>query len=211
LFIINSIVVATLALGSWPRQGWQGFATVRNSAGQKRSPGVWESVRMNTHTPKWTPILGIESPGGLLKLQKVISKAKTPRLEELFISLEIYWSLDVRNGLAWPIWTSTMQVMAKKKVRSQTGSLTPNHGKSGIDPIPLNASGVQHDIIIPQSCGTPNLGDFGIPIWESQDKRSFGCHSHGVVHSILYGGRWWLPPSSGRGESCEFEVTRGLS
>jgi hypothetical protein len=27
---------------------------------------------------------------------------------------------------------------------------------------------------------------------------------------ILYGGRWWLPPSPGRGESCESEVTRGL-
>jgi hypothetical protein len=25
----------------------------------------------------------------------------------------------------------------------------------------------------------------------------------GVTQSILYGGRWWLPPSSGRGESSE--------
>ncbi len=34
--------------------------------------------------------------------------------------------------------------MAKRKVRSQIGNLTPNHGKFGIDPIPLCAGGVQH-------------------------------------------------------------------
>jgi hypothetical protein len=27
--------------------------------GQEGSPGVWECVRMNTHTPKWAPILGV--------------------------------------------------------------------------------------------------------------------------------------------------------
>ncbi len=36
--------------------------------------------------------------------------------------------------------------MAKRKARSQTGSLTPDHGKLGIDPIPLCAGGVQHAI-----------------------------------------------------------------
>jgi hypothetical protein len=42
------------------------------------------------------------------------------------------------------IWTSKTQIMAKRKVRSQIGSLTPNHQKSGIDPISLCAGGVQH-------------------------------------------------------------------
>ncbi len=32
-------------------------------------------------------------------------------------------------------------------------------------------------------------------------KEPFGCGSHGVTHIILYGGRWWLPPSLGRGKS----------
>jgi hypothetical protein len=44
------------------------------------------------------------------------------------------------------IWTSTTQVMAKTKVESQTASLTPDHGKSGINPIPLCAGGVRHAI-----------------------------------------------------------------
>jgi hypothetical protein len=67
------------------------------------------------------------------------------------------------------------------------------------------------EVLISQSWGTPILGDFGTPTWESQDKNPFRCHFHGVVHSILYGGRWWLTPSLGRGESCESRVARGLS
>ncbi len=39
--------------------------------------------------------------------------------------------------------------------------------------------------------------------WESQDKEPFGCGCCGVMKKILYGGRWWLPPSLGRGESNE--------
>jgi hypothetical protein len=34
--------------------------------------------------------------------------------------------------------------MAKKRVGSQIGSLTPNHEKSGIDPISLRVGGVKH-------------------------------------------------------------------
>jgi len=39
----------------------------------------------------------------------------------------------------------------------------------------------------------------------------FGCDSRGVTQRILYGGRWWLPPNPGRGESSESKVARGLS
>jgi hypothetical protein len=34
--------------------------------------------------------------------------------------------------------------MAKRKAESQIGSLTPDHGKSGIDPIYLHVEGVRH-------------------------------------------------------------------
>ncbi len=51
-----------------------------------------------------------------------------------FISLENYQSINVENELAWTIWTSVAQVMAKRKVGNQTGSLTPDHQKSRIDP-----------------------------------------------------------------------------
>jgi len=32
-------------------------------------------------------------------------------------------------------------------------------------------------------------------------KRPFGCSLGGELQRILYGGRWWLPPSLSRGES----------
>jgi hypothetical protein len=45
--------------------------------------------------------------------------------------------------------------------------------------------------------------NFETPTWESREKESFGCSLSGASQSILYGGRWWLPPSSGR------DVSRG--
>jgi hypothetical protein len=54
-----------------------------------------------------------------------------------------------------------------------------------------------------QSLGSPNWDNFRTPLWESRDKKPFGCSLRGVTRSILYGGRWWLPPSPGRGESSE--------
>jgi hypothetical protein len=34
--------------------------------------------------------------------------------------------------------------MAKRKAKNQTNNLTSDHGKSGIDRIPLHVGGVQH-------------------------------------------------------------------
>jgi hypothetical protein len=65
--------------------------------------------------------------------------------------------------------------------------------------------------MLSQSCGSPNWDSFGTFPWESRDKKSFECKCRGEMQRILYGGRWWLPPSPGRGESCESRVTRDLS
>jgi len=40
-------------------------------------------------------------------------------------------------------------------------------------------------------------------------KEPFGCSLSGASQRILYGGRWWLPPSSGRdayGPKCPWLV-----
>jgi len=63
-----------------------------------------------------------------------------------FIPLERSWSVNVENGLAWTIWTSATQVIVERRAGSQTGSLTPDHKKSGIDPILVCADGVQHTV-----------------------------------------------------------------
>jgi len=55
------------------------------------------------------------------------------------------------------------------------------------------------------------------PPWESWEQKPFGCKCGGTMQRILYEGRWWLPPSSGRGESSEFVLpvacpnTKGVS
>ncbi len=62
-----------------------------------------------------------------------------------------------------------------------------------------------------QSPKSPNRDNFETTLWESWEKVPFGCRCDGVTQRILYGGRWWLPPSSGHGESSESKVARGLS
>jgi len=54
-----------------------------------------------------------------------------------------------------------------------------------------------------QSPGSPNRDNFETPLWESQEKVPFRCKCGGEAQRILYGGRWWLPLSLGRGESSE--------
>ncbi len=62
-----------------------------------------------------------------------------------------------------------------------------------------------------QSPGSPTRGSFGTPPWESWEKVPFRCGSCRVMKRILYGGRWWLPPSPPCGESNESKVARDLS
>jgi hypothetical protein len=62
-----------------------------------------------------------------------------------------------------------------------------------------------------QSPGSPNQDSFETPLWESREKEPFECKCGGELQIILYGGRWWFPPSPGRGESSESKVARGLS
>jgi len=72
----------------------------------------------------------------------------------------------------------------------------------------------EQSVMTSQSPRSPNRDNFRTPPWESRDKKPFGRGCCGEAHSILYGGRWWLPPSPGRGESCEScesKVARGLS
>jgi hypothetical protein len=105
-------------------------------------PHFGASVRMRLTLPK----VGTWSPPGLLQLQSSTEEGKTPCLEVFFISLERSWSLDVENGLAWAIWTSAAQVMVERKAGSQTGSLTPDHKKLGIDPTSVCADRVRHTV-----------------------------------------------------------------
>jgi hypothetical protein len=70
---------------------------------------------------------------------------------------------------------------------------------------------LKREVMNAQSPGSPNRDNFGTPLWESREKVPFGCRCGEEAQRILYGGRWWLPPSPGRGESSESRVAHGLS
>jgi hypothetical protein len=53
---------------------------------------VKECERMNPHTSKCVPTLGV---GILMNFQRVITRVKTHWIKKLFISLESSWNLNV--------------------------------------------------------------------------------------------------------------------
>jgi hypothetical protein len=95
----------------------------------------------------WSPTLGksedLES-SGTPECSELDSKAQNTSHWGVLGFIERSWSVDVENGLALAIWTSIAQVMGKRRVGSQTGSLTPDHYKSGIDLFLTSESRVRH-------------------------------------------------------------------
>jgi hypothetical protein len=67
------------------------------------------------------------------------------------------------------------------------------------------------EVMMAQSFGSLKRDSFGTPLWESWDKEPLGLGRGGATQRILYGGKWWLPPSPGCAESSESKVARGLS
>jgi hypothetical protein len=70
-----------------------------------------EECEDDTHTLEMGTWESFETP----KISEFDYMGQNTSLEVFFISLESYQSVDVENGLAWAIWTSAAQVMAKKK------------------------------------------------------------------------------------------------
>jgi hypothetical protein len=58
----------------------------------------------------------------------------------------------------------------------------------------------EQKIMDAQSLGSVIRDNFETPLWESREKVPFGCSLGRKLQRRLYGGRWWLPPSSGCGE-----------
>jgi hypothetical protein len=52
----------------------------------------------------------------------------------------------------------------------------------------ISIKGLHAKLWRPQNCESPNLGNFGTPTWESQDKKPFGCGSHRVYYKGEGGG-----------------------
>ncbi len=118
-------------------------------------------------------------------------------------------------GIKLAVWLPTTKSLESTRFRCvQVECNTPLESSQGelqvcFRPCPNRRS--EREVMNTQSPGSPNRDSFGTPLWDSWEKVPFGCKCGGETHRILYGGRWWLPPSLGRGESNESKVARGLS
>jgi hypothetical protein len=123
--------------------------------------------------------------------------------------------LKERSGVKLVVWLSTTKSQESTRSRCvQVKCNTPLESSWGelqlwFRPRPDPSLG--REVMNAQSPGSPNWDNFGTPLWESREKKPFGCKCDRKLQRILYGGRWWLPPSLGRGESSESKVARGLS
>jgi hypothetical protein len=172
----------------------------------------------------------IWSRPGLPNVQSSTARSKTPRIEVFLVSLERSWRVDIENGLALAIWTSAAQVMGKRRAGSQTGSLTPDYLKPGIDLFSTSEVRVRYvvakisprDTSLVQTSSRSDLavGSYELPKSQDSTRDNFGTISelqpgslgkkwHSSVgaaecHRVYY--REYsgcLLPSPGRGESSE--------
>jgi len=163
---------------------------------------------------EWTFTLPRELPPWELESQWTSKCSKNDCKGQNLMNWRIIYTIGkllkfrCQNGLAWPIWTSKTQVMPKEGSGVKLPIWLPSIKKSRIDPISLCVGGVWHivekllmraTILLqtsfqsevstqsygPQSCRNPNFENFKTPIWESQDKMSFGCEPRGKAQSIL--------------------------
>jgi len=104
------------------------------------------------------------------------------------------WLLTIKSQES--TWSRCVQVECNTLLESSLGEL-----QVCFRPRPNRRSG--REVVNAQSLGSPNQDIFETPLLESREKVPFKCRCDGVTQKILYGGRWWLPPSSGRGESNE--------
>jgi hypothetical protein len=141
------------------------------------------------------------------------------------VSLKRFWNVNVQNGLTLSFGHMQPKLWAKErpgvklavwlpttKSRESTSFRHPiQECNMALECSPRELQlwlkphldwTLQSGDMSSQSSGTLTQDSFGTPTWESQEKKPFGCNLRGVTQRILYGGRWWLPPGPGRGESC---------
>jgi hypothetical protein len=98
-------VLQTLALGSQPRQRCRPRVKLESHISCSREvESVRECERMNTHTLKWAPMLGV----GVLVNSRIFREqfhGSKPLEWEVPYTIEKFLEHRCLSGLAWPIWT----------------------------------------------------------------------------------------------------------
>jgi hypothetical protein len=112
-----------------------------------------------------------------------------------------------RSGVKLAIWFPTSKSRESTRPWCAQGEcdtpLESSQGKLQVCWRPRSNRRSEQRVMTSWSLGSSNWDNFETPPWESQDKEPFECGCCGITQRILYGGRWWLPPSPGCGESSE--------
>jgi hypothetical protein len=103
---------------------------------------LWAKCEGEAHTPKSG---NLESSGTPENSELELKGQNTSHCGFLGV-IEKVLKCRCLTGLALAIWTSSAQVMGKRRAGSQIGSLTPDHYKSGIDLFPTYVARVRHGV-----------------------------------------------------------------
>jgi len=156
----------------------------------------------NPHTPKWIPMLEVGIPVDSWMFGEWLWGSK-PNGSKSFLYHWIFFETYIsKMGLHHPFWHLKHNLWPKERsgIKLAVWLLTTKSRELTRFPcvqvacyIPLKSSrrGLQlcfrhhydrrsaHKVMGLQSHGSPNFGNFGTPIWESRDKKSFGCGPRG--------------------------------
>jgi hypothetical protein len=114
----------------------------------------------------------------------------------------------VKQAIWFPTTKSWESTSSRRLQMKCDGALESSWGELRLWFRPHSNRRLEPGVVSVQSPGSATRDSFGTPTWESREKEPFGCGSHGVMQRILYGGRWWLPSSPGRGESSVSKCPR---
>jgi hypothetical protein len=106
------------------------------------------------------------------------------------------WPLKVENQPESDIikWNATRRWKALKESYKITSNLIP-------------IGGLSKKLWMPKVPGVQTKTVSGLHFGSPGKKMSFGCSLRVELQRILYGGRWWFPPSPGRSESSESKLS----
>jgi hypothetical protein len=196
--------------------------TFSSSGGKCRNPTLGQVWRWDLHSQKWELIVLRNSQNFTTWFQGSKHLALRCSLycckvhEELVLKMASYepfghlqhklWSKE-KTGVKLTIWLPTTKSRESTRTRCVQVKCDTQLESSRqelqvcfrIHPNPRS----EQRIMSSQSGGNSNRDSFETPPWESRDKKPFGCRWRRETQIIIYGGRWWLPSSPGRGESSE--------
>jgi hypothetical protein len=189
-----------------PSLGLSTKARACKGVGQEGSPGVTSHVPksvgecegMNLHTPKWAPILGVGVLMDSWIFKEHLQGSKPIELSSSLYNWKYLWTMgshDPFGHLKHKLWPKE-----RLRVKLPIWFPTTKSWESPWFPYMQVACDISleifwqllqlclkahlhrrfaHKVMGSQSCGSPNFGNFEIPIWESCDKMTFGCWSRG--------------------------------